>query len=292
MPKRKVNLDQYFTSTLLVEQCVREFEKKCTLSEFDLIVEPSAGSGRFLSALPPAKTVGIDISPKNPNVEAADFLHYHPPHQEKILVIGNPPFGQRGALAVRFINHAMQFAHTVAFILPRSFNKYTFMNRVDQNFTLLSATNLEGTFDFEGDEVFVQTVFQVWQRSTKQRDLIRPQQTHSDFSMRHAHLSRTTELERKKLVEFADLAIPQVGARFQPADPSSLVKGSHWFIRLNEGAVRVAFEELDFSFLIGQNTAHMSLSKSDIVRAYVEACRRLGIPRDESTTGEFQLHLF
>jgi len=292
MSKRKVHLDQYFTSQALVERCVREFEKSFSFGEFDLVIEPSAGSGRFLRALPPAKTVAMDISPKDPNVKFGDFLLYWPPEDGKILVIGNPPFGQRGALAVRFINHAMRFAHTVAMILPRSFNKYTFMNRVDQNFVLIDSTNLEGVFDFEGDEVSVQTVFQVWQRSSKQRELIRPQHTHSDFLMRHAHLSRTTETERKKLDEFADFAIPQVGARFRPVDPSSLVKGSHWFIKLNDGAVREAFERLDFSFLSGQNTAHTSLSKSDIVRAYIEACTRLGSPRDSAESSEAQLHLF
>lgn len=272
--KRIVDLDQYFTSPDLVKECLGLLTSKIPLADFDVIIEPSAGSGRFLDHLPSTSVIALDIAPQDPRILEADFFTFEPPESERTLVIGNPPFGQRGALAIRFLNHAMKFADTVAMILPRSFNKFTFLNRVDQNFALADSTNLSGAFDFNGHEVAVNTVFQIWQKSDELRPLLRPQKTHPDFSMRHAHLSRINEMQRQDLIEFADLALPQVGAKFHPADPSTVTKGSHWFIKLNRSVKPEAFQNLDFSFLEGKNTAHTSLSKADIVHAYLDACSR------------------
>lgn len=160
------------------------------------------------------------------------------------------------------------FADTIAFVLPRCFNKYTFQNRINRSFHLKFFKNISGNFDYEGDKKEVSVVFQIWEKSDKIRALVKPQSTHRHFLMRHAHMSRTSSFERKLLIDFADIAIPQVGARFKPANPSSIDKGSHWFIKFLDGADKSAFNRLDFDFLDGQNTAHKSLSKSDIVRAY------------------------
>ena len=292
MPKRTVDLDQYFTSQALVAQCIEALQEVVRLDQFDLILEPSAGSGRFLDALPVDGTLGIDICPSDPRVQKADFFQWQPAESKKVLVLGNPPFGQRGALAIRFLNHAMTFAHTVALILPRSFNKFTFQNRVDRQYQLAYSQNLDGQFDFREDVVSVQTVFQVWQRSDTLRDLLKPAKSHPHFLMKHAHLSRVSESEKQDLVKFADFAIPQVGAKFHPTDPKTITKGSYWFIRLESGAIRLAFDHLDFAFLEGTNTAHTSLSKADIVQAYVDACESLGADAAALSGSEVQLGLF
>lgn len=43
--------------------------------------------------------------------------------RSRIVVIGNPPFGEQGALCLAFLARAFQVADTVAFILPPSFSK-------------------------------------------------------------------------------------------------------------------------------------------------------------------------
>ena len=204
-----------------------------------------------------------------------DFFRWSCPLSTKLLVVGNPPFGQRGALATRFIDHAMIFADTVAFILPRSFNKFTLQNRVNQSFHLVHSSNHSDVFDYDGEEAGVSVVFQVWQRSTRKRDLAKPSKTHTHFDMRHAHLSHLNAGQRMDLCDFAELALPQVGANFVPVDPRTVTQGSYWFIKLADDAFREAFDELDFSFLDGTNTAHMSLSKADIVQAYNDSLIRL-----------------
>ena len=271
--KREVVLDQFFTPPELVSKCVQELEQLVDLNSFDQILEPSAGSGRFLDCLP-LHTVGIDIEPQDSRVSRQDFFNWSCPLSTKLLVVGNPPFGQRGALAIRFIDHAMIFADTVAFILPRSFNKFTFQNRINQNFHLTHSSNHSGIFDYEGEEATVAVVFQVWQKSTQKRNLSKPPEAHPHFHMKHAHLSRTDSHKRTELCNFADLALPQVGAKFIPVDPTTVTKGSYWFIKLADGAMREAFDDLDFSFLEGMNTAHTSLAKADIVKAYSDSLAR------------------
>ena len=45
-------LDQFFTKADIAVQCVKEVNSLYALDKFDLIIEPSAGTGSFLKALP------------------------------------------------------------------------------------------------------------------------------------------------------------------------------------------------------------------------------------------------
>ena len=50
--------------------------------------------------------------------------------RSRIVVIGNPPFGEQGALCLAFLARAFQIADTVAFILPPSFSKESMKRKV------------------------------------------------------------------------------------------------------------------------------------------------------------------
>ena len=84
-------------------------------------IEPSAGNGSFLKVLPD-NTIALDIEPRNDKVQKQDYLDWEPEIKDKYVVIGNPPFGLRGQLALKFINHSSKFADYVCFILPQLFN--------------------------------------------------------------------------------------------------------------------------------------------------------------------------
>lgn len=277
MGKRSIDKEQYFTTPALARSCVDFLHGLFPLDSFDLTVEPSAGGGAFYSLLPAATKVGIDIEPPtsmSDQLIASDFLDWNPEgatEQRKVLTVGNPPFGARGALAIKFIKHAAAFSDVIAFILPRSFNKYTFQNRIPDNFHLVGSFDCD---DFQlpnGDLVTVKTVFQVWERRETKRVKVEPKNHHEDFTMRHAHLSRVSLQELKDLRDNYDFTIPQVGANFSPRDVQDVNKGSHWFISASSPQVRKVFENANFDFLADMNIAHTSLSKSDIVRAYEEA---------------------
>lgn len=90
-------------------------------------MEPSAGEGCFINHLPRARRVALDILPPpdgHAETRRADFLKWSPPPEladKRFAVIGNPPFGVRGALALEFLNRAALFADIIGFILPMTF---------------------------------------------------------------------------------------------------------------------------------------------------------------------------
>lgn len=267
--KRTVTLEQYFTKDSLVKKCI-DFTNSCfPIGNIDLIIEPSAGAGAFLSQLPSSKTIGLDISPLLPQIIKADYFDWQPPRNKgSVLVIGNPPFGQRGSLAMRFLIKSFRFADCVAFILPRSFKKFTFQNRIPLHFHLAGEFDCDEFETASGVPVSVKSVFQVWVKKTIERETSSLKSSHADFEMKHCHLSRISKEMLAEVCEEYSFAIPQVGANFKPRDSKTITMGSYWFIKPNVDSARSVFEKLDFSFLHGMNTAFTSLSKKDIIRAY------------------------
>jgi hypothetical protein len=234
-----------------------------------MILEPSAGDGAFFSLLPESNRVGMDLEPMAEGIEESDFFCWEPPlFEENILTIGNPPFGQRGKLAVEFINRACQFSRVVAFILPRTFRKDTFFNRVDPGFHMIEQFDCDEFRYPSGEKVVVKSVFQIWERRAGARKRIIRDLFHEDFELKHAHLSRISQEELLKLRSEYDFAIAQVGANFLPKDVLDVSKGSYWYVKEKKPGVRKLFEKLDFGFLDGLNLSFKSLSKKDIIQAY------------------------
>lgn len=118
---KKNKFDEYFTKPEIAKNL---FETTCKIiSKYENLddfmwLEPSVGDGCFFKILP-AKKIGLDINSTKFNTIKSDFLSYKIP-KNPLIVIGNPPFGHRGVLALEFIKHA-QNADFVAFILPMFF---------------------------------------------------------------------------------------------------------------------------------------------------------------------------
>ena len=272
--KRIVAAEQFYTSAGVADKCVALVKNHYNLNDFDLVLEPAAGAGAFLLKLPMENRIGLDIFPNHPEVKQLDFFQWRPaPEYRRILTIGNPPFGRRAKLAVQFINRAAEFSDVIAFILPRSFNKYTFQNRIPEQFHLIDSLDLEDFEDTGGAPVSVRAVFQIWEKREDARQQQYLARSHADFELRHAHLSRVSPEELAFLHRNYDFVIAQVGKDFRPKNPEDITKGSHWFVKANIPEVRATFETLDFSFLDGKNTALKSISKADIVTAYIRALR-------------------
>jgi hypothetical protein len=164
-------LDEYFTKPDVAkdlfnktQEIIGKYEKN--IKDFTWL-EPSAGNGVFFNLLPKNK-IGIDIKPQNKDIIRCDYLHYELPNK-KIIVIGNPPFGNRGTMALNFINHS-QDADYVCFILPMFFNsvgKGSIKYRV-KNFNLIHSENLKNDSFFtpnDNKNVNVKCVFQIWSKN-------------------------------------------------------------------------------------------------------------------------------
>ena len=171
--------DQFFTSKSSAEYCYNKMievlqSKGVDLSQYHFI-EPSAGDGSFYNLLPSDNRTGVDIEPKCEGVEKCNFLDWHP-KTEKNIIVGNPPFGMRGHLALKFINHAAEFSDFVCFVLPQLFGsdgKGTCKSRV-KGLNLIYSENIDSDFYYpSGKSAKVHVVFQIWSKVHKS-DEVKP----------------------------------------------------------------------------------------------------------------------
>jgi hypothetical protein len=170
-----IEKDQFFTEKKIVQYCLSVVEEK--LSQFNhkfedfVLLEPSAGDGSFYESFPHENKIGLDIDPKIDSIEKGDFLNWYPKDVSKpILCLGNPPFGLRGNLALRFINHASNFCDFVCFILPPLFDsdgKGNCMDRV-QNLNLVHSEKIDNNFYYpDGEKININVIFQIWSKNHK-----------------------------------------------------------------------------------------------------------------------------
>jgi len=190
------NLDQFYTKPQVAKDCYEKFKKIAKDLGVDLskyvFIEPSAGCGCFSQLLPKKRRILIDLEPrkvkgiKNEGIIKSDYLKWYPKDaKKKYIVIGNPPFGVRGKLALDFINKSYPYADMVAFILPQLFNsdgKGVAGKRVigyklayNEHLPTNSFMNLDGT------DIAINTVFQIWTKINISHIRTTPRKTCKSF---------------------------------------------------------------------------------------------------------------
>jgi len=261
-------LDKFYTKPALVALCYTQLP---SLATYDLIVEPSAGSGAFLQPLPITALVqAYDLYPEpapellHPII-AADYLTLDPATVRGaatyVLTVGNPPFGRNCSLALQFLKQAMNYSHTVAFILPRSFKKVSVLNKVPLTFTLTSTLDLPvDGFLLDGASYDVPCVFQVW--------------TRADIPRVKLVARTTTELFRFVTMEEASCAVRRVGVNAGRAFlDTERSPQSHYFLALPADIKPEEFVARCNSLTWEHNntTGPRSISKGELI-AQLEAC--------------------
>ena len=213
--------DQFYTTDKTAKYC---FDKTLQiLKELDIdekeytFIEPSAGCCNFYTLLPKDRRIGVDIDPKGKlkkELIKSDYLEYYPEKGKKYIVIGNPPFGLRGNLALRFMNHSYDFADVIAFILPPLFNstgKGVPMTRV-KGYKLAYTENLpRNSYEYpDGSLVDVATIFQVWTKVNIDKITI-PEKKSCDSYARVYSLSdggTPASTRNKKMLNACDVYLP------------------------------------------------------------------------------------
>lgn len=167
--------DKFYTKPEVALACIERLD----LDRFTRIIEPSAGAGSFSSQLLAQRdrnVIALDLVPEHPSVRKQDWFNYTELDEKgPTLVIGNPPFGRQGSLANRFMDHAFDQvgAQTVAFILPRGFQKESVQERVFRFARLSDQLILpENSFTLNGKDYSLPAVFQVWERSASAREYV------------------------------------------------------------------------------------------------------------------------
>lgn len=153
----KIDFDKFYTPFDVAKKCIKEIDD---IDEYDVIVEPSAGSGNFSSQL---NCIAFDIEPEGEKIIKQDFLQVKKIEGNNKLFIGNPPFGVRSSLAKEFIKHSIELgAETIAFVLPNTFNKFLVQKVFPNQWKLKKIIPLDCEYKANGIEYFVPSSFFIW----------------------------------------------------------------------------------------------------------------------------------
>ena len=179
---RTAGLDKFYTIPTISEKCLQTIKTKYEWDTWDLVVEPSAGNGSFLSKIPTPKKVGIDISPEHADIIKQDFFEYQPPPGlTNILVVGNPPFGRVSSLAVKFFNHSAEWCSAIAFIIPKTFRRVSLQNRLHRKFHLVHDDEIPANPCSFSPPMQVKCCFQIWEKRTEDREIVKLSTKHTDW---------------------------------------------------------------------------------------------------------------
>jgi hypothetical protein len=207
--------DQFFTPDITAEYCYSKFIevlKKYKDYEDYTFIEPSAGSGSFFKILPDDRRIGLDIEPRFNGIIKQDYLDWKPIENKKYVVIGNPPFGLRGHLALKFINHSGNFADYVCFILPQLFEsdgKGVPRKRVI-GLNLIHSEKLDTRFEYpDGNTIKVECIFQIWSKFHKNDNYVIKETNNENIKIYSLSDGGTPSSTRnKKMFYKCDVYIP------------------------------------------------------------------------------------
>ena len=159
-----VNLDKFYTKPEIARQCVHYLQECITITDDDILLEPSAGCGNFLQALADYNVIAYDLVPEGDNIIQQDFLKLESEYGDYIT-IGNPPFGKRSKLAIQFFNKAATMSKVIAFIIPNTFAKWSVQKNLAPGWKLIKTFNLpSNSFTDNGKDFQVNCLFQIWVR--------------------------------------------------------------------------------------------------------------------------------
>ena len=158
----KEELDKFYTKKSIAKKLIENVE----IDIYDCIIEPSAGNGSFSSQINHEKLIALDLKPENDSIIQQDWFDYKIDiNYKNVLIIGNPPFGQRNNLSKSFIKHAISFENvsTIAFVLPNVYNKHTNQKVFPKNWKLIKVIPIEkNSFILNGKEYHVPCSFYIW----------------------------------------------------------------------------------------------------------------------------------
>jgi predicted RNA methylase len=258
---QKHQLDKFYTKPEIALECINRLD----LSYYSYVIEPSAGSGSFSKQI--NNCIAMDILPEDDTIVQQNWLLYSRKRdvKNKTIVLGNPPFGQQNNLALKFINHAAQFADTIAFILPKSFMKESLQNAINHDFVLEDYWILpKDSFTLNGESADVPCVFQVWKYSPENRRSI-------------TSIRKIKGVDFVKKTQDPNLYIQRIGGRAGTAGTNVLNRSdqSNYFIKLDTSLISIE----DFVTIVNSTVFSVkdlsvgprSISKRELVNGLLES---------------------
>ena len=265
-----VIMDQFYTKTKIASKFIDVLVKKIDLTDFDVLLEPSAGTGSFYKLLDKEKRQGLDIEPKCDGILKMHFLTFKPYISQKYITIGNPPFGRGCSQAVQFFNKAATFSDTIAFIIPRTFKRVSIQNKLNLNFHLVHSEDLPLKPCCFEPKMDAKCCFQIWVKKEKKRKKVRYPKTHTDFKF--VHWGPLDQNNQPTPPTEADFALKAYGSNcgeiVQEGMEHLRPKSWHWIkcIREKDGVIN-QFESLNYE--MSKDTVRQdSIGRKELVYYY------------------------
>ena len=248
--RRVTGKEQFYTPQDLALSLTQQIEPLVGGLKGKQVIEPAGGTGAFVKAAKELGATGVlsfDIEPKAEGVQLGNFLEANLAGIKDAITISNPPFGRNNSLSIPFFNKAAKHSEYIAFIVPRSWRKWSVINRLDRNFHLIHDQDLSIDYvDDLGEMVWqkssLRTCFQLWQRKEIQRDLIKVQ----DLGL----VSKVSPEEADVAITVFGYSCGLVRTEFD-RKPNSTVM----FLKLHDDRVLPALGKVDFSKFY-RNTAY------------------------------------
>ena len=286
--KQEKDFGQFYTKDSVAEECLADLVgilKNNSGYDLDKVcfLEPSAGDGAFLRALDKENYnnyYACDIAPNGKKIIKHDFLNDDIsgvlPDKQSVVVIGNPPFGRRARVAAAFINRALDYTETVAFILPLQFQKHSAQNKlVKQARLVFDKTLVPDAFVFNGKSYIVRCCFQIWTTRNFGEDLrlrSSPITKHKDFDMWQYNNTREAEKYFDKELYGWDFAIPRQGYKdytLKETDPDKMDRRTQWiFFKAKSPEVLERLNQINYNKLSKKNISIPGFGKADVIKEY------------------------
>lgn len=174
---RVTGKEQFYTPQGLADRVVSDaIEVFGSITDL-VFIEPAGGTGAFVNAAISnsfKEIISYDIEPKHSMVIQGNFLEQSL-NVSRAVTISNPPFGRNNSLSVKFFNHAALYSDYIVFIVPRSWRKWSVMNKLDPYFELKKDEELtinyvddQGVSNYTSNNL--RTCIQYWQRTSSPRN--------------------------------------------------------------------------------------------------------------------------
>jgi hypothetical protein len=254
-------IDKYYTKLDVVNQCIDIIKHKLNINKNDIIIEPSAGNGAFIDKIKEISNnyYFYDINPEHNDVIKKDFLTLEIKKADnKIHIIGNPPFGRQSSTAIKFIKKCCSFASSISFILPKSFKKDSMKKHFLKNYHLISEVDISNNaFLVNNIEYDVPCVFQIWEYRNEERItplLLEPK----NFKF--------VEKEDSPDISFRRVGV-NAGAISKEIDNKSFQ--SHYFIKFINKDIDINIDKLkEVKFNNNNTVGPKSISKQELIKEF------------------------
>jgi len=247
---RVTGKEQFYTPVALAQALTGEIAKLIGGLRNKVVIEPAGGTGSFVRAAlaqGASRVISFDIEPKASGVQFGDFLDADLSEISDAVTISNPPFGRNNALSIPFFNKAAKHSRYIAFIVPRSWRKWSVINRLDRNFHLIHDQDLSIDYVDESGEMVWQksnlrTCFQLWERREELRELIKVQ----DLGL----LSKVSPLEADVAITVFGYSCGTIRTEFDRVPNTTVM-----FLKTHDPRVLPALKTVNFSKFY-RNTAY------------------------------------